>query len=112
MPEALVPVLAVDVRHYMVVAAALFSLGLYTVMTRRNAVAALMGIELILNAANVNFAAFARYMFPAVDPRGHAMAIFVILLAAAEAVIALAIVLALYRTSQSVNVDEADRLRF
>lgn len=103
---------AVDARHYMILAAALFALGLYTVLTRRNAVAALMGIELILNAANVNFAAFARYLFPAVDVRGHAMAIFVILLAASEAVIALAIVLALYRTTESVNVDEADRLRF
>lgn len=104
--------LAVDVRHYMVLAAALFALGLYTVLTRKNAVAALMGIELILNAANVNFAAFAKYRFAETDPRGHVMAIFVILLAAAEAVIALAIVLALYRSSGSVAVDEADRLRF
>ena len=109
MPEIL---FAVDVRHYMILAAALFSLGLFTVLTRRNAVAALMGVELILNAANVNFAAFAKYLFPAVDTRGHVMAIFVILLAAAEAVIALAIVLALYRTTESVNIDEADRLRF
>lgn len=111
MPDPL-SLLKVSLPHYLVLAAALFSLGLYTVLQRRNAIAALMGIELILNAANVNFAAFARYQFPQVDTRGHVMAIFVILLAAAEAVIALAIVLALYRSTRDVNVDTADRLRF
>ncbi len=104
-------VLDVHVRHYLLLAAALFSLGFYVVLTRRNAVAALMGIELILNAANINFAAFSQYLF-AGRVEGQVMAIFVILLAAAEAVIALAIVLALYHSTQSVNIDEADRLRF
>lgn len=101
-----------DLRHFLVLAAALFALGLYTVLTRRNAVGALMGVELILNGANVNFAAFACHGLGVVDVCGHLLAIFVILLAAAEAVVALAIVLALYRTSQNIHLDEADRLRF
>mgnify|MGYP001585926157 FL=1 len=112
MPDLAARFVSAGLLHYGVLAAALFSLGLYTVLTRRNAVAVLMGIELILNSANIYFAAFGRFLFPVTDPRASAMAIFVILLAAAEAVIFLAIVLAMYRQTQTVNVDEADRLRF
>lgn len=93
----------------LVVAAALFSLGLYTVLSRRNAVAILMGVELILNSANLQFAAFSRFTTGRLD--GQVFAIFVIVLAAAEAAVALAIILALYHNSRSVQVDDADRLR-
>jgi NADH-quinone oxidoreductase subunit K len=101
--------MTVGLVHYLVVAAALFSLGLFTVVTRRNAVAILMGVELILNAANVNFAAFARYA--ALDIGGQIMALFGIVLAAAEACVALAIVLAVFRTVRSVDVNDTDKLR-
>ncbi len=101
--------MTVGLVHYLVVAAALFSLGLFTVLTRRNAVAILMGVELILNAANVNFAAFSR--FTAQNVGGQVMALFGIVLAAAEACVALAIVLAVFRTFRSVDVNDTDKLR-
>ena len=91
------------------VSAGLFSLGLYTALTRRNAVAVLMGIELILNAANLQFAAFSRFCTGRLD--GQVFAVFVIVLAAAEAAVALAIILALYYNCRNIQVDEADRLR-
>ena len=93
----------------LIVAAALFSLGLYTVLTRRNAVAVLMGVELILNAANLQFAAFSRFTTGSLD--GQVFALFIIVLAAAEAAVALAIILALHHNSRSIQVDDADRLR-
>ena len=93
----------------LVVAAALFSLGLYTVLSRRNAVAILMGVELILNSANLQFAAFSRFTTGKLD--GQVFAIFVIVLAAAEAAVALAIILAIYHNARSIQVDDADRLR-
>ena len=94
----------------LIVAAALFSLGLYTVLSRRNAVAVLMGVELILNSANLQFAAFSRFTTGKLD--GQVFAIFVIVLAAAEAAVALAIILALYHNARSIQVDDADRLRY
>jgi NADH-quinone oxidoreductase subunit K len=95
--------------HYLLVSAILFSLGLYGVITRRNAILVLMGIELILNAANINFIAFARYGGGQMD--GQAIAVFVIVLAAAEAAIALAIVLNIYQRFHTVNVDEISKLK-
>ena len=98
-----------SLRMTLLLAAALFSLGLYAVLTRRNAVAVLMGVELILNAANLQFTAFSRFAAGALD--GQVFALFVIVLAAAEAAVALAIILALYTNTRSILVDEADRLR-
>lgn len=99
----------IPLQHFLAVAAVLFTLGLYCVLTRRNAVTILMGIELILNAANLNFIAFARHT--AVNLDGHVFAIFVIIMAAAEAAIALAIVLNLYKRMNSIEVDEVDLMR-
>ena len=95
--------------HYLILSALLFSLGLFAVLTRRNAILVLMGIELILNSANINFIAFSRYATGTLD--GQLIAIFVIILAAAEAVVALAIVLNIYQTFQTVNVDEISQLK-
>ncbi|MBC8375683.1 MAG: NADH-quinone oxidoreductase subunit NuoK [Candidatus Marinimicrobia bacterium] len=94
---------------YLVLSAILFSLGLYTVVTRRNAVAILMGVELILNAANINFVAFSKFVTHNLD--GHLMSVFIIMLAAAEAAVALAIVLNLYNDRGHINVDEANALK-
>lgn len=95
--------------HFLIISALLFSLGLYAVLTRKNAIMVLMGVELILNAANLNFVAFARYVTHALD--GQVVAIFVIILAAAEVAIALAIVLNIYQNFGTANVDEIDTLK-
>ena len=99
----------IGLTHFLVVSSILFSLGLLALATRRNAVLMLMGIELILNAANINLVAFSRFQFLNLD--GHIFAIFVIILAAAEAAIALAIVLQIYRTNNTVNADQISKLK-
>lgn len=99
----------IGLNHFLIISSLLFCLGLYGVMTRKNAVMVLMGIELILNSANINFIAFARY--GNFGFQGQLIALFVIVLAAAEAAIALAIVLNIYKTFSNVNVDEIDTLR-
>lgn len=96
-------------EKWLVVGAALFCCGLYAVLTRRNAVAVLMGVELILNAANVNFVAFSHYVSRLIG--GQIFAVFVIVLAAAEAAVALAIFLRLYASTGTVEVDTADTLK-
>ena len=98
----------VGLPHFLILAALLFSLGLIAVITKRNAVTVLMGVELIINAANVNFIAFARYIDTDLD--GQVIGIFVIIIAAAGAAVALAIVLNLYQRMRSVDLDEADSL--
>ena len=99
----------ITLSHYLLVSAALFSLGILGVMTRKNAVNVLMGIELILNSANVNLVAFSRYSSHTID--GQMFAIFVIVVAAAEVAVALAIVLTLYRILNTVSLDQADSLK-
>ena len=96
-------------NHFLILSALLFSLGIYAILSRRNAIMVLMGIELILNAANINFIAFSRYSTGTLD--GQIVAIFVIILAAAEVAIALAIVLNIYQTFNTVNVDEINQLK-
>tara|TARA_Y100001934_G_C11568565_1_gene413367 strand:- start:91 stop:399 length:309 start_codon:yes stop_codon:yes gene_type:complete len=99
-----------NLSTYLIISAILFTLGIYGVMTRRNAVAILMGIELILNSANLNFVAFNR--FSGMERlEGQVFSIFVIVLAAAEAAIALAIIINLYKNLNTVDVDEADALK-
>ncbi|MCH8287679.1 MAG: NADH-quinone oxidoreductase subunit NuoK [Candidatus Marinimicrobia bacterium] len=99
----------VGLYHYLVVSALLFSFGIFAVTTRRNAIAVLLGIELILNAANINFVAFARYGIFSMD--GQIFALFIIIMAAAEAAVALAIVLNIYNNFKTINVDEASSLK-
>ena len=95
---------------YLVISSILFSLGIFGIVTRRNAIAILMGIELILNSANINFIAFNRFgNFEILD--GHIFSIFVVVLAAAEAAIALAIIINLFKNLGTVDVDEAKELR-
>ena len=98
-----------SLQHFLVLSAILFCLGLFCVLTRRNAIGILMGVEMILNSANLNYVAFARYNGGAYD--GQIFAIFVIMLAAAEAAIGLAIVLAIYQGFETIEVDATDRLR-
>jgi len=102
-------VLPVGLPHFLVVGALLFSLGLLTVTTRKNAVGVLMGVELILNGANVNFVAFNHYLTGGVS--GQVFALFVIVLAAAEAAVGLAIVLSIFQTFRTIDVRVADTMR-
>jgi NADH:ubiquinone oxidoreductase subunit K len=99
----------IGLPHYLVLAAALFSLGILGLLTRRNAVNVLMSIELILNAANVNLVAFSRYATGNME--GQLFGVFVIVVAAAEVAVGLAIVLTLYRLRRTPNLDEADILK-
>jgi NADH-quinone oxidoreductase subunit K len=94
--------------HYLVVAAALFILGVIGVLTRRNVVIILMSIELILNAVNLNLVAFSRLW----GLHGQVFAIFVITDAAAEAAVGLGILIAFFRNKETVNVDEIDLLKW
>jgi NADH-quinone oxidoreductase subunit K len=102
-------VLHVGLAHFLVVAAGLFSLGAFCVVTRRNAVGILMGIELILNAANVNFVAFNYYASGGLH--GQVFALFGIVLAAAEAAVGLAIVLSIYQDLRTIDVSQAHQLK-
>jgi NADH-quinone oxidoreductase subunit K len=101
--------MSIGLTHYLVLAAILFSLGIFGIITRKNAVLVLMGLELVLNSANINFIAFAK--FGGLNIQGHVAAIFVIILAAAEVAVALAIVLNIYQNYRHVNVDEIDKLK-
>ena len=101
--------LRIGLTHYLVLAALLFTLGILAMVARRNAIGVLIGIELVLNAANVNLVAFGRYT--SAGMQGPVFAVFVVMLAAAEAAIALAILLNLFERTGSVSVDEADELR-
>jgi NADH-quinone oxidoreductase subunit K len=96
-------------HHYLILAAILFCLGLLAVFTRRNGIAVLMGIELILNAANINFIAFSNFVTHNLG--GHIFVVFVILLAAIEAAVALAIVFAIYRHFHSVDVPDVHQMQ-
>ena len=101
---------SIPLEWFLIVGAALFCIGLYGALSRRNAVAILMGIELILNAVNLNLIAFNRYIMPKqVD--GQVFAIFVLAIAAAEAAVGLALIIAIYRTRNTVNMEEIDLLR-
>ena len=99
-----------NLQIYLLLSSLLFSLGIYAVISRQNAVAILMGIELILNSANINFIAFNRFgNFSVLD--GHVFSIFVVVIAAAEAAVALAIIINLFKNIGSVNVDNAQELK-
>ncbi len=109
MPQILSQIFAVGLHHYLVVATLLFVLGLLTVATRRNAVAMLMGVEMILNGASLNFVAFAKLTHGGIA--GQVFSLFIIMLAAAEAVVALAILLSIFRNFKDVDIFKTTTLR-
>ena len=97
----------ISVHHYLILSVVLFVLGVAGVLVRRNALILLMSIELMLNAANLALLAFARSLG---DETGHGLALFVMVVAAAEAAVGLALVLAIFRHRQTVNVDDVRSL--
>jgi NADH:ubiquinone oxidoreductase subunit K len=101
----------IPLEHFLVLSAILFSLGIYGVLTRRNAVLILMSVELMLNAASINMVAFAAYASPE-RFIGIIFAVFIITIAAAEVGLALAIILRIFRNRGTANVDEVDELKW
>ncbi len=101
----------VHLESVLVVAALLFSLGLYVALSRRNAVGVLMGVELMLNAVNLNLIGFARFVESPRPIDGQVFSVFVITVAAAEAAVALALAVSVYRLRSSIDVDRLDSLR-
>ncbi|NJP05148.1 MAG: NADH-quinone oxidoreductase subunit NuoK [Chloroflexaceae bacterium] len=101
---------AVPLSAVLTIAAALFCIGLFGAMSRRNAVSILMGVELMLNSVNINLVAFWRYLQPDLIT-GQVFAIFVITVAAAEAAVGLAMVIAIYRSRQTVYIDTVDSMK-
>jgi NADH-quinone oxidoreductase subunit K len=100
----------IPLSWFLLVGAGLFSIGLYGALARRNAVAVLMGIELVLNAVNINLVAFNRYIIPQ-QVTGQVFAIFVLAIAAAEAAVGLALIIAIYRSRDTVNLEDIDLLK-
>ena len=101
----------VPLTHILFVSTALFFIGMYGLCTRRNMITMLMSVELILNSVNINFVAFNKYLFPdKLD--GVFFTIFIITIAAAEAAVAIAIIINLYRSHKSIDVEDATELKW
>ena len=108
-PQEFEPIITIGLTHYLIVAAVMFCAGLFTMMTKRNAIGILIGVELLLNSAGINLVAFDRYLGPA-RMDGQIMALFIIVLAAAEAALAVGICINLYKNLATVDVDKAATL--
>ncbi len=104
--------MSVGLEHYLLVGVILFATGLYLTLAKRNFVGVLMGIELMFNAVNLTFISFSRFVESAEPLSGHVFVIFVITVAAAEAAIALALAVLLYRTQGTIDVDRIDMLKW
>jgi NADH:ubiquinone oxidoreductase subunit K len=102
----------VGLEHYLVVGALLFAIGLYLALAKRNAIGILMGIELMLNAVNLTLVAFSRFIVAPRPIDGQVFAVFVITVAAAEAAVALAMVVAIYRHRQTIDMNRINLLRW
>jgi NADH:ubiquinone oxidoreductase subunit K len=102
--------MSVPLTYYLILGAAVFCIGIYGALVRRNAVGILMALELMLNAVNINLVAFSRAITPGLLT-GQIFAIFIIAVAAAEAAVGLGIIIALYRSRKSINADEIDLLK-
>jgi len=101
----------VGLNHYLILSTVLFCIGIFGVLTRRNAIGILMSIELMFNAVNINFVAFSKFVTPG-EFVGQIFAIFVIAIAAAEATVGLAIVLLIYRNFKGINVDDINIMKW
>jgi NADH:ubiquinone oxidoreductase subunit K len=101
----------VPLVHILFVSTALFFIGMYGLFTRRSLITMLMSVELILNSVNINFIAFNRYLYPE-DLDGIFFTLFIVAIAAAEAAVAIAIIINLYRNFHSIDVENADEMKF
>ena len=101
----------IPLAHILFVSTALFFIGMYGLLTRKNLVTLLMAIELMLNSVNINFVAFNKYLYPG-KLDGVFFSLFIITIAAAEAAVAIAIIINLYRSHQSIDVDDATEMKY
>jgi NADH:ubiquinone oxidoreductase subunit K len=101
----------VPLSHILFVSTALFFIGMYGLFTRRNMITMLMSVELILNSVNINFVAFNKYLWPD-KLAGIFFSLFIVAIAAAEAAVAIAIIINLYRNFKSIDVEAADEMKF
>jgi NAD(P)H-quinone oxidoreductase subunit 4L len=103
--------MTIGLTHYLVLSAILFSIGLYGALAKRNAIAIMMSIEIMLSAVNISLVAFSRYVVPTLLT-GQIFAIFVIVVAAAEAAVGLAIIMAIYRNRDTIDATKIDLLKW
>ena len=104
--------MSLGLEHYLILSGILFCIGLYGALAKSNAVVVLMCIEIMLNAVNIAMIAFSRYLAPdVVVLTGHVFAIFIMTVAAAEAAVGLAIIITIYRSRQSVDVEQVDSMQ-
>lgn len=101
----------IPIHYFLIVATIMFFIGVYGFLTRRNLITILMAVELILNSVNINFVAFNKYLYPD-RLQGHFFTLFVIAVAAAEAAVAIAIIINIYRNFKSINVEETDKMKY
>lgn len=101
----------IPLTHILFVSTALFFIGMYGLFTRRNMITVLMSVELILNSVNINFVAFNKYLFPE-KLDGVFFSIFIVTIAAAEAAVAIAIIINLYRSHNSIDVEDAGEMKY
>jgi NADH:ubiquinone oxidoreductase subunit K len=103
--------MSIGLEHYLILSAILFSIGLYGVLAKRNAIIILISIELMLNAVNITMVAFSRYIVPLLLT-GQVFAIFIIVVAAAEAAVGLAIIIAIYRNRETIDATQIDLMKW
>lgn len=101
---------SIAIQHIIIVSTLMFFIGVYGFLTRKNLITILMSIELMLNAVNINFVAFNKYLHPE-NMQGHFYALFVIAIAAAEAAVAIAIIINLYRNLHSIDVEDVNSMK-
>ena len=103
--------MSIGLEHYLILSAILFSIGLYGVLAKRNAIVILMSIEIMLNAVNITMVAFSRYIVPSLLT-GQVFAIFIMVVAAAEAAVGLAIIIAIYRSRETIESIKFDLMKW
>ncbi len=101
----------IPLQYFLVISTLMFFIGIYGFLTRKNLITMLMSIELILNAVNINFVAFNKYLYPQ-NLQGHFFTLIIIAIAAAEAAVAIAIIINIYRNFKSIDVDQVDEMKF
>ncbi len=104
--------MAIHLEHYLIVGAILFGIGLYLALAKRNFIGVLMGIEMMFNAVNLTFIAFSRFVQSDSPLAGHVFVVFTITVSAAEAAVALALAVMVYRTHDTIDVDQIDLLKW
>ena len=100
----------IEIQHIILVSSLMFFIGVYGFMTRKNLITMLMAIELMLNAVNINFVAFNMYLHPE-NMQGHFYSLFIIAIAAAEAAVAISIIINLYRNLHSIDVEDVNNMK-